>query len=109
MKKVILSLILMMISLSVYGVGDKELAGRIAKQTGMEADQVEVVLAAFKKQVIADLTSGQEVRLSHFGKFYAKHMNARKARNPRTGEAIQVPPRSYLRFRAFATGNSYLN
>ncbi|ABA58928.1 HU family DNA-binding protein [Nitrosococcus oceani] len=109
MKKVILSLILMMVSLSVYGVGDKELAGRIAKQTGMAPDQIEEVLVAFKKQIIADLASGQEVRLSHFGKFYAKHMNAREARNPRTGEAIQVPPRSYLRFKAFDTGNSRLN
>ncbi|ADE13884.1 histone family protein DNA-binding protein [Nitrosococcus halophilus Nc 4] len=109
MKKIILSLILMMVSLSVYGVGDKELAGRIAKQTGMTPDQVEEILAAFKKQVIADLTSGQEVRLSHFGKFYAKHMDAREARNPRTGEIIQVPPRSYLRFRAFDTGHRRLN
>ncbi|ADJ27615.1 HU family DNA-binding protein [Nitrosococcus watsonii] len=109
MKKFFLTLTLMAVSLSVYGVGDKELAGRIAAQTGMETDQVEVVLAAFKKQVIADLTSGQEVRLSHFGKFYARHMEAREARNPRTGEAIQVPPRSYLRFKAFDSGHGRLN
>lgn len=109
MKKIILSLILMTVSLSAYGVGDKELAGRIAEQTGMELGQVEEVLAAFKQQIITDLASGDEVRLSHFGKFYAKHMEAREARNPRTGEVIQVPPRSYLRFKAFDSGNGRLN
>jgi nucleoid DNA-binding protein len=109
MKKIILLLTLIVVSLSVYGAGDKELAERIAKQTGMEQGQVEGVLTAFKEQVIAGITSGEEMRLSHFGKFYTKHMEAREARNPKTGEIIQVPPRSYLRFKAFDSGNKRLN
>jgi nucleoid DNA-binding protein len=109
MRKIILLLILMVVSLSVYAAGDKELAERIAKQTGMEQGQIEKVLASFKEQVIASLTAGEEVRLSHFGKFHPKHMEAREARNPKTGEIIQVPSRNYLRFKAFDSGNERLN
>ena len=109
MKKTILLLSLMTASLSVYATGDKELAGRIAKQTGMEQSQVEKVLTAFKGQVIADLINGEEVRLNHFGKFHSKHREAREARNPKTGEIVQVPPRNYLRFKAFDSGNKRLN
>lgn len=109
MKKIIISLALMMASLSAYGVGDKELAEHIAKQTGVEQGQVEEVLTALKAQVIASLAAGEEIRLAHFGKFYAKHRDAREARNPRTGEAVQVPPRNYLRFSAFDSGNKRLN
>jgi nucleoid DNA-binding protein len=109
MRKILLSFTLIAVSLSAYGAGDKELAGRIAKQTGMEQGQVEEVLTAFKEQVIAGLTSGEEMRLSHFGKFYTKHMEAREARNPKTGEVVQVPPRNYLRFKAFDSGNGRIN
>jgi nucleoid DNA-binding protein len=36
-------------------------------------------------------------------------MEAREARNPKTGEIIQVPSRDYLRFKAFDSGNERLN
>jgi DNA-binding protein HU-beta len=109
MRKITLLISLAMVSLSAYGIGDKELAGRIAKRTGVEQGQVEEILAAFKEQVIADLAAGEEVRLNQFGKFYTKHMEAREARNPRSGEIVQVPSRNYLRFKAFDSGNGRLN
>lgn len=88
---------------------DKDLATRIAKQTGIDQGQIEKILSSFKDQVIGSLKAGEEVRLSNFGKFYSKHMDAREVRNPKTGKATQVSSRNYLRFKAFASGNKQLN
>jgi len=43
------------------------------------------------------------------GKFYVKHRDAHKARNPKTGEMVDVPARNYLRFKAFKSGHAQLN
>ncbi|CAB1276607.1 HU family DNA-binding protein [Candidatus Nitrosacidococcus tergens] len=110
MKKTILLLsLVILVSTSAHAIGEKELATRIAKQTEIEQNQVESIIAAFKDQIVTSLKEGEEVRLSSLGKFYAKHMDARKARNPRTGEQIQVPAKSYLRFKAFPSGSDQIN
>lgn len=46
------------------------------------------------------LKSGQEVSIAGLGIFSAKMRDARTARNPRTGEAIQVPAMRVPKFRA---------
>ena len=45
------------------------------------------------------LASGQEVKISGFGKFYLKDKNARKGRNPQTGEEIEIRARRVLGFK----------
>jgi len=50
---------------------------------------------------IADcLKKGEEVSISGFGTFVAKQRKARTARNPRTGEAVQVPAMKVPKFKA---------
>ena len=39
----------------------------------------------------AELLGGGEVPLPHIGKLYVKDTAARKGRNPKTGEAIDIP------------------
>ncbi|HEC30457.1 MAG TPA: HU family DNA-binding protein [Candidatus Yonathbacteria bacterium] len=46
------------------------------------------------------LTNGEEVSVAGFGIFSAKERAARTARNPRTGESIQVPAMRVPKFRA---------
>lgn len=45
------------------------------------------------------LKNGEEVALSGFGTFLVKTRKARTARNPRTGEVVQVPSMNVPRFR----------
>ena len=45
------------------------------------------------------LAAGQEVKISGFGKFYLKDKNARKGRNPQTGEVIEISARRVLGFK----------
>ena len=46
------------------------------------------------------LKSGQEVSIAGLGIFSAKMREARTARNPRTGESIEVPAMRVPKFRA---------
>jgi len=46
------------------------------------------------------LESGEEIMVSGFGKFTVKQKNARRGRNPQTGEAITLDPRKVLSFKA---------
>ena len=46
------------------------------------------------------LAKGETVRLVNFGTFKVVARKARKGRNPRTGEAIDIPAKNVVRFKA---------
>lgn len=46
------------------------------------------------------MKDGTQVSIAGFGIFEAKMRNAREARNPRTGETVQVPAMRVPKFRA---------
>lgn len=50
--------------------------------------------------VVDSLKRGQEVSIAGLGIFSAKKREARVARNPRTGESIEVPAMRVPKFRA---------
>src|SRR3974390_2548896 len=58
-------------------------------------DLVESVFSIVK----ATLETGQEVKISGFGKFEVKQKNPRRGRNPQTGESIVLDPRKVLTFK----------
>lgn len=45
------------------------------------------------------LKAGKKVKIVDFGIFIKSVRNARKGRNPRTGEIIDIPAKSRIRFR----------
>jgi len=49
--------------------------------------------------IVEALKREEEVSIAGLGIFSTKHRNARQARNPRTGEAIQVPAMRVPKFR----------
>ena len=50
--------------------------------------------------IISALKKGEEVSIAGFGAFVTKARKARTARNPRTGEMVQVPATTVPRFKA---------
>jgi nucleoid DNA-binding protein len=50
--------------------------------------------------IVESLKNGQEVSIAGLGIFSAKDRAARTARNPRTGESIQIPAMRVPKFRA---------
>ncbi|MFT8718294.1 HU family DNA-binding protein [Acetobacter sp.] len=59
------------------------------------AEVVDAVFSAIEKA----LKNGQEVRLVGFGSFVTAHRKATKGRNPRTGEEIDIPASTSVRFK----------
>jgi integration host factor subunit alpha len=45
------------------------------------------------------LSNGENVKISGFGNFIVKEKNARRGRNPQTGQEIQIAKRRVLNFR----------
>ena len=50
--------------------------------------------------IVDSLKKGEEVSIAGLGIFSVKQRKARQARNPRTGETIQVPAMTVPKFRA---------
>lgn len=53
--------------------------------------EVECVLDAFGKVSAAELLGGGEITIQNVGKLKVRNTSARKGRNPRTGEEIEIP------------------
>ena len=77
-----------------------DLVEAIAEQTGMKKADSERALEAFLDTVSTALSRGQTVQVTGFGTFEVRDRAARKARNPQTGEEIDVPATRVPAFRA---------
>jgi len=62
--------------------------------------QAEEVVDTIINSITGTLTKGEEVSIAGLGIFSAKMRAAREARNPRTGEKIQVAAMRVPKFRA---------
>ena len=62
----------------------------IASGTGLTKVETEAVVDGFIQTVIASLRDGKNIEIRVFGSFKVKKRKGRVARNPRTGEQVQV-------------------
>ena len=62
--------------------------------------QAEQAVYAVIDSIVGTLKKGDEVSVAGLGIFSVKARAARQARNPRTGETIQVPAMKVPKFRA---------
>jgi DNA-binding protein HU-beta len=62
----------------------------IASGTGLTKVETEAVVDGFIQTVIASLREGKNIEIRGFGSFKVKKRKGRVARNPRTGEQVQV-------------------
>ena len=77
----------------------REIAEKISKQSG-----IPVLVAREAVQLVFDgiqetLLDEGRIELRNFGIFEVKRRRARKARNPRTGERVNVPARMVVAFK----------
>lgn len=68
-----------------------ELVAAIAESSGATKKDSEAMLAAFIEAVTRALSEGDTVQLVGFGTFEVRERGARKGRNPRTKEEIEIP------------------
>jgi DNA-binding protein HU-beta len=67
-----------------------ELIERIAEEVGVPEGEAQRYLGAFERAVTETLKSGEEVRITGFGKFSVRERKAREGRNPQTGEKMRI-------------------
>lgn len=76
----------------------KEVTDVVASTAGITKKAAEAGLVAALGLMTETLKSGGEVTLRDFGRFYGKVRNARMGRNPKTGESVQVPEKTVIKF-----------
>jgi integration host factor subunit beta len=77
-----------------------ELLQALAKENpDLRGDEVEQVLDTFFDEIGKRLAEGGRVELRGFGAFSTRERGARKGRNPRTGEAVEVPEKKVPYFK----------
>jgi DNA-binding protein HU-beta len=77
------------------------------REAGLSKAVIEACLDALAHVAQVELgTEGGEIPLPGLGKIKATSRPARTARNPRTGESVEVPPKNGVRFKA---GRDLLN
>jgi len=76
-----------------------DIADHIHSTTGLSkkdsAEMLESVFAIMKES----LEAGESIKVSGFGSFEVKQKDARRGRNPQTGEAITIAARKVLTFK----------
>ena len=77
-----------------------ELIAAVAEQSGLTKAQAGDAVEATLSCVTNALSGGDEVRLLGFGNFVVADRKATTARNPRTGETVQVPASKAPKFKA---------
>lgn len=77
-----------------------ELIEKVHETLGGTKADAERAVETMINSIIETLKDGNEVSIAGLGIFSAKMRNARTARNPRTGEAIEVPAMRVPKFRA---------
>jgi DNA-binding protein HU-beta len=80
-----------------------ELVRELADDFELPRRQVTELVEAILEKITTVLKSGDKVQLTPFGQFRIRDRAARIARNPQTGEPVNVPAKRVLKFTAGRT------
>lgn len=67
-----------------------EFVGSIAEKTGMSKQDSEAALAAVLETISENVAAGKRISMLGFGTFKLTRRKARKGRNPKTGDEIDI-------------------
>jgi nucleoid DNA-binding protein len=76
-----------------------DLIDSISSKIDLPKGTAERVVNTIFDDVVAALKNGDKVNISGFGTFQAANRKARTGRNPKTGEAIEIPASRSAKFK----------
>jgi integration host factor subunit beta len=76
-----------------------DLARHLMDNLEFSKKDADLLVNAFLDSVVEALREGDGVELRGFGSFRLRDRRARQGRNPRSGQAIQVPPKRVVYFK----------
>ena len=77
-----------------------DLVNSISEKTGLTKSKTNEVVDALVSSITESLKSGEKVTLVGFGTFATTKKEARKGRNPKTGETIEIPSKTVAKLKA---------
>ena len=77
----------------------KEIVKQIADRIGETQLKTKDIVQRTFDAIVDTLIEQGRIELRNFGVFEVKQRKARKARNPRTGERVEVPPKCVVTFK----------
>lgn len=77
----------------------KEIVKRISEEIGLTQLKTKDIVQRTLDAIIQTLVSEGRIELRNFGVFEVKQRAPRKARNPRTGAKVYVPPKNVVTFK----------
>jgi integration host factor subunit beta len=80
-------------------VTKKEIVKQIADRIGLTQLKTKDIVQQTFDAIVETLLEVGRIELRNFGVFEVKQRKARKARNPRTGERVDVPPKNVVTFK----------
>ena len=81
-------------------VTKKELMDHLADMTGFNAHDSRQLVEGFFNTIRETLASGEEVKLSGFGRFNILDKRSRPGRNPKNGVSVEITARRVVTFKA---------
>jgi DNA-binding protein HU-beta len=81
-------------------VNKNDLIASVADSAGLSKSDASNAVDAVLQAITEGLAGGGEIRLVGFGTFSVANRAATTGRNPRTGEAIQIPASKQPKFKA---------
>jgi len=80
-------------------VTKKEIVKQISEKLGLTQLKTKEIVQKTFDAIIETLLTEHRIELRNFGVFEVKKRKARKARNPRTGERVDVQPKNVVTFK----------
>jgi len=76
-----------------------QLLNALAEKTGMSKKEVGGFLDTLAEMAYSEVKTSGDFTLPGLGKLVKVHRKARQGRNPATGETIQIPAKTVVKFR----------
>lgn len=86
-----------------------EIVEQIYERVGFSKKEAAELVEKVFEIIKETLAEGEKVKISGFGNFVVRHKNARKGRNPQTGQEILLDARKVLTFKPSLVLKTVLN
>lgn len=80
-------------------LGRNHLIEKISKKHGLTKQKSREVIKGLFEEIANGISKGKPYEILGYGKFYISSRKARQGRNPRTGEALELPESKTVRFK----------
>ncbi|OGW70619.1 MAG: integration host factor subunit beta [Nitrospirae bacterium RIFCSPHIGHO2_02_FULL_40_19] len=77
----------------------EKITEKVSRDIGITKKQTEIVIETVFESIKDALVKGEKIEIRGFGNFKLHSRKARKARNPKTGESVEVPPKKVPYFK----------